>query len=303
MFVRVGEPLSSALFKSVLVTNIQKHLEADLIISSAWHDQHSQLRPEWRRIEGGQRLAKKKYQVVFAIQEFNDKTSICKENILTGLDEEKKSINFPMVKGILIDTAEEINRSPMAMNNDFLSGLARAKILRKEETFCGVLLRICAGRNRASIVVFLGVTFCWNEDWVELNLQLVCQILEDDRDGMIPKSVFCRKGWYSRQRARSVCCLRGLENLGEMTPGSGGPDLGRNPRAQMPNMILKVASNSLPRSEDFLQIQLGGTVEGVDGNNVGWLTATLHGPPSLSGCHFSSITLPYIDARQTATIY
>ena len=80
--------------------------------------------------------------MVFAIQEFNDKTSICKENILTGLDEEKKSINFPMVKGILIDTAEEINKSPMAMNNDFLSGLARAKILRKEETFCGVLLRI-----------------------------------------------------------------------------------------------------------------------------------------------------------------
>jgi hypothetical protein len=76
------------------------------------------------------------------------------------LDEEKKSINFPMVKGILIDTAEEINNSPTAMNNGFLSGLARAKILRKEETFCGVLLRIGAGRNRANIEVFLGVTFC-----------------------------------------------------------------------------------------------------------------------------------------------
>ena len=116
-----------------------------------------------------------------------------KKNILTGFEEEKKSINFPMVKGILMDTAEEINNSPTAMSNGFLSGFARAKILRKEEIFCGVLLRIGAGRNRASIVFFLGVTFCCNEDWVELNLQLVCQILEDDRDGMTPKSVFCRK--------------------------------------------------------------------------------------------------------------
>jgi hypothetical protein len=91
-------------------------------------------------------------------------SSVCKENILTGLDEEKKSIILPTVKGTLIDTAEEINNSPTAMSNGFLSGLARAKILRKEETFCGVLLRIGAGRNRASIVVFLGVTFCLDED-------------------------------------------------------------------------------------------------------------------------------------------
>jgi hypothetical protein len=76
------------------------------------------------------------------------------------LDEEKKSINLPMVKGTLIDTVEDINNSPMAMSNGFFSGLARAKILRKEETFCGVLLRIGGGRNRESIVVFLGVTFC-----------------------------------------------------------------------------------------------------------------------------------------------
>ena len=92
-----------------------------------------------------------------------------------------------------MDTAEEINNSPMAISNGFFSGLARAKILRKEETFCGVLLRIGVGRNRESIAVFLGVTFC-GDDWVELNLQLICQILEDDSDGMTPKSVFCRKG-------------------------------------------------------------------------------------------------------------
>ena len=61
-----------------------------------------------------------------------------------------------------MDTAEEINNSPTAMSNGFLSGLARAKILRTEETFCGVLVRIGAGRNRESSVDFLGlgVTFC-----------------------------------------------------------------------------------------------------------------------------------------------
>jgi hypothetical protein len=75
------------------------------------------------------------------------------------LVEEKKSINLPMVKGILIDTAEEINNSPMAMSKGFLSGLARAKILRKEDTFWGVLLRNSEGRNRASAELFLGV-FC-----------------------------------------------------------------------------------------------------------------------------------------------
>ena len=118
--------------------------------------------------------------------------SIYQENMLTGLGEEKKSINLPMVKGILIDTAEEINNSPTAMSNGLLSGLARANILRKEDTFCGVLLKIDGGRNRASVVVFPGVRFCWDEDWVELNLQLICQILEDVRDGMIPKSAFAR---------------------------------------------------------------------------------------------------------------
>ena len=81
------------------------------------------------------------------------------ENVLTGLGEEKKSINLPMVNGTLIDTAEEMSNSPMAMSNGFLSGLARAKILRTEEAFCGVLLKIDAGRNRASVVIFLGVRF------------------------------------------------------------------------------------------------------------------------------------------------
>ena len=97
--------------------------------------------------------------MVFAIQDFNNK-AVYKETVLTGLDEEKKSINLPMVKGTLIDTVEDINNSPTAMSNGFLSGFARAKILRKEETFCGVLLRIGAGRNRENNVGLLGVTFC-----------------------------------------------------------------------------------------------------------------------------------------------
>ena len=228
------------MFKSVLVTNIQKTFRSgpDNLISiarpafaAAPRVKKNRRKPEACQIERSKGICYARFQW---------QSSICKENILTGLDEEKKSIILPTVKGTLIDTAEEINNSPTAMSNGFLSGLARAKILRKEETFCGVLLRIGAGRNRASTVVFLGVTFCWDEDWVELNLQLVCQILEDDGDGMTPKSVFCRKGRQSRLSVTNVCCLRGLENLGGVTPGSGGPGLGRNPRAQMPNMILEV---------------------------------------------------------------
>jgi hypothetical protein len=76
------------------------------------------------------------------------------------LGEEKKSISLPTVKGTLIDTAEEINNSPIAMDSGFLSGLARAKILRKEDTLCGALPIIGAGRNRASEVVLSGVRFC-----------------------------------------------------------------------------------------------------------------------------------------------
>lgn len=67
----------------------------------------------------------------YLLYEISAQSSICQETVLTGLVDEKKSINLPMVKGILIDTAEEINNSPMAMSSGFLSGLARAKILRK----------------------------------------------------------------------------------------------------------------------------------------------------------------------------
>ena len=54
-----------------------------------------------------------------------------------------------------------------------------------------------------------------------------------------------------------------------MTPSSGDPGLGRNPRAQMPNMIPKVVSDSsLARSEDFLLLQLGGGGGVEDGDNA-----------------------------------
>ena len=147
--------------KSVQVTNIQKTSRSgpDNLISIARPAfaaapivKKNRSRPEACQIERSSGICYTRFQ---------QQSSICKENIPTGLDEEKKSINLPIVKGILIDTVEEANNSPIAMSNGFFSGLARAKILRKEETFCGVLLlRIGGGRKRERIVVFLGVTFC-----------------------------------------------------------------------------------------------------------------------------------------------
>ena len=146
--------------KSVLVTNIQKASRSgpDIFISIARPAfaaapivKKNRSRPEACQIERSSGICYTRFQ---------QQSSICKENIHTGLDEEKKSINLPMVKGTLIDTVEETNNSPIAMSNGFFSGLAKAKILRKDETFWGVLLRIGAGRKRERIVVFLGVTFC-----------------------------------------------------------------------------------------------------------------------------------------------
>lgn len=48
---------------------------------------------------------------------------------------EKKSINLPIVKGTVIETADEARRRPMAASKGFVSGFARATIFRKEEVF------------------------------------------------------------------------------------------------------------------------------------------------------------------------
>jgi len=49
---------------------------------------------------------------------------------------------------MLIDTADEINKRPMAMRRGFRSGLAKAIILRKEEIFEGGLEKSLEGSNR-----------------------------------------------------------------------------------------------------------------------------------------------------------
>ena len=54
---------------------------------------------------------------------------------LTGLVDEKKSISFPIVKGILRDTEEETSKRPIATSNGFRSILARDRIFLNEETF------------------------------------------------------------------------------------------------------------------------------------------------------------------------
>lgn len=66
----------------------------------------------------------------------------------TGLGDEKKSINLPTVNGMLIDTAEEINKRPIAMRRGFRSGLAKAIILRKEETLEEESEKSLEGSNR-----------------------------------------------------------------------------------------------------------------------------------------------------------
>ena len=56
---------------------------------------------------------------------------------LTGFVEEKKSISFPILNGIDIDTEDETNKSPIAVKRGFRSGLARAMILRADAALLG----------------------------------------------------------------------------------------------------------------------------------------------------------------------
>jgi len=60
------------------------------------------------------------------------------------LEDEKKSIKRPIVKGILIDTEADINNSPTAINNGFFSGFAKDTILVKDESPCGLFAKILA---------------------------------------------------------------------------------------------------------------------------------------------------------------
>ena len=51
----------------------------------------------------------------------------------TGVVKEKKSINFPIVKGILMETEDEISSNPTAMSNGFRSGCAREAIFQNDD--------------------------------------------------------------------------------------------------------------------------------------------------------------------------
>jgi hypothetical protein len=57
--------------------------------------------------------------------------------IRTGVEEEKKSISFPMVKGMLIDTEDETKSNPIAIPSGFRSGFAKPTIFRSEEVVSG----------------------------------------------------------------------------------------------------------------------------------------------------------------------
>ena len=52
---------------------------------------------------------------------------------LTGDEDAKKSMSFPIVNGMLIETLDETNNRPIAVANGLRSGLARATTLRNEE--------------------------------------------------------------------------------------------------------------------------------------------------------------------------
>lgn len=59
----------------------------------------------------------------------------------TGFVVEKKSISFPIVNGILIETEDETSNNPIAMSNGFRSGFAREMIFRNDEAVSGDFLK------------------------------------------------------------------------------------------------------------------------------------------------------------------
>lgn len=86
-------------------------------------------------------LAKQRDPKVFAGKSQTDEHGIIIE-IHTGLVVEKKSINFPIVNGMLIETEDETSNNPIAMSRGFRSGLARATIFRKDDAVSGDFLKI-----------------------------------------------------------------------------------------------------------------------------------------------------------------
>jgi hypothetical protein len=60
-----------------------------------------------------------------------------------------------MVNGILMDTAEEASRRPMAMSSGLRSGFAKATIFLKDEAPCGPLRKMEAKEERESFGVEL----------------------------------------------------------------------------------------------------------------------------------------------------
>lgn len=74
----------------------------------------------------------------------------------TGAEAEKKSISFPMVNGILIDTEDDTNSKPIAANKGFFSGRARATILRKEDAVVGAAEKVPGSTLDSSESLFVG---------------------------------------------------------------------------------------------------------------------------------------------------
>jgi hypothetical protein len=72
------------------------------------------------------------------------------------LADEKKSINFPIVKGTLMDTEDDTSSKPMACSSGFLSGFARDMILRKEDALWGASGRLKDDGSLESIDDFSG---------------------------------------------------------------------------------------------------------------------------------------------------
>jgi len=94
--------------------------------------------------------------------------------ILTGFVVEKKSINLPMVKGTLMETADDMSSNPIAIVSGFHSGLARATIFRKDDVLCGASVAIFAGRSRvrSDRFSFEGAEGVGGGACVELNLRV-----------------------------------------------------------------------------------------------------------------------------------
>lgn len=90
----------------------------------------------------------------------------------TGDSEVKKSINFPTVSGILIDTLEETSNSPIAIVRGLRSGFARENILRKDDEEVPGSRRNAAGVKRVNRDCFCGTvgggcSSCLTGGWVE----------------------------------------------------------------------------------------------------------------------------------------